>query len=119
MSRYFLWYGDTRLGVLTQYELDWPWTSCHFVPDPPFAELQPLFEESYQLIQRWQQAGTEKPGGPSTRRSTPWISLFETSEDGKEYPGDCIFTMGWPGSGCRCLTGNKKHEAPLGEAPIR
>jgi hypothetical protein len=57
MSRYFLWYGDTRLGVLTRYELDWPWTSCHFVPDPPFTRLQLLFEESYQLIQRWEQGG--------------------------------------------------------------
>jgi hypothetical protein len=51
MSRYFLWYSDTRLGVLTQYERDWPWTFCHFVADPPFIGIQPLFEESFRLLE--------------------------------------------------------------------
>lgn len=55
MSRYFLWYGDTRLGILTPYDMDWPWTFCHFEADPPFAEIYPLFEESYRLLERWKQ----------------------------------------------------------------
>lgn len=52
MSHYSLLYGDTRLGVLTRYETDWPWTFCHFVADPPFAGIQPLFEESFRLSER-------------------------------------------------------------------
>src|SRR5258708_3277413 len=53
-------------------------------------------------------AGTEKLGGPPMRRSSPWISIFETREEGKGNPGDCIFMMAWPGSVCVCPTGKKQ-----------
>ncbi len=57
MNRYFLLDGNTRLGVLASYEMDWPWIFCHFVADPPFAEIQPLFEESFRLLERCRQGG--------------------------------------------------------------
>ena len=89
MNRSFLWYSDTRLGVLTPYETDWPWTFCHFVADPPFAGLQPLFEESYQLVEHQRQGGDREAWerayekiaalglflqGSFGRRGNPWRS---------------------------------------------
>jgi hypothetical protein len=67
VSRYFLLYGDTRLGVLTRYETDWPWTFCHFVADPPFAGIHPLFEESFRLLEHWRQGGDREA----------WVNAYE------------------------------------------
>jgi hypothetical protein len=46
---YYLMCNDTRLAVLEYYEMDHPWVYCHFVADPTFAAIQPLFEESNRL----------------------------------------------------------------------
>lgn len=83
MSRYFLWYGRTRLGVLTEYEKDWPWTSCHFVADPPFAEFQPLFEESDRLLERWQQGGDREAWWTVSEKIIA-LDLFLKDEGGRK-----------------------------------
>jgi hypothetical protein len=85
MSRYYLWYGDTRLGVLTSYELDWPWRSCHFVPDPPFAGLQPLFEESSQLLKkRREQGGDWEEWHTFYEEKIATLNLFLRDEGGRK-----------------------------------
>jgi hypothetical protein len=47
---YSLMDGETRLGVLTPYASHAGYLSCHFVADPAFSVIQPLFEEAYSLM---------------------------------------------------------------------
>lgn len=50
-KNYTLMRGDTRLGILTQCEIDQPWFLCHFVADAPFTEVRPLFEAELEAEQ--------------------------------------------------------------------
>ena len=49
-SSYPLMCGGMRLGVLTPYGVDFPRVKCHFVADPAFRRIQPLFEELHRLM---------------------------------------------------------------------
>jgi len=66
---YHLMCEDTRLAVLEYYKMDFPWIYCHFVADPTFAAIQPLFEESNRL------SSTQAPDGQYDREA--WLKAYE------------------------------------------
>jgi hypothetical protein len=58
-KNYKLMRDDTLLGVLTRYEYDFPWVYCHFIAEPVFATLQPLFDAEQQVaesMEAWDKA---------------------------------------------------------------
>jgi len=69
---YSLMCGDTRLGLLERYKSDFPWIYCHFVADPTFTAIQPLFEESYQQLHTPEDRTPEGRWNPA-----PWRKIYE------------------------------------------
>jgi len=43
--------GETRLGILTPSAFSNGRVSCHFVADPAFSTIHPLFEEANRLME--------------------------------------------------------------------
>lgn len=48
---YTLMHGDTRLGLLTLYEIDQPWFNCRFEAEAAFEEIRPLFDAELQAME--------------------------------------------------------------------
>ena len=60
-KNYKLMRDDMVLGILTPYEYDFPWVYCHFLAEPGFATLQPLFDAEHQAakadnMEEWDKA---------------------------------------------------------------
>ncbi|PPK68163.1 hypothetical protein V5P93_000068 [Actinokineospora auranticolor] len=43
--------GDELVGEIVVDEADFPWVYGHFRPQPPFAEIKPLFDEELALVE--------------------------------------------------------------------
>lgn len=80
---HLLMYEDTQVGVLIPYESHSLWVSCHFVPDPAFTQIQPLFEEAYQLTKNWKEDENQE-GWKKAYEKVAALDLSLVREDGKK-----------------------------------
>ena len=80
-TNYALMYGDTQLGLLTEYEIDQPWIRCHFVAQPAFEKIRPLFEAEIHALE------TEHPDDNTweeTYEAIAALNLCLACDDGKK-----------------------------------
>jgi hypothetical protein len=49
-SQLKLMQGETQLGTLTIYDMDWPWVNCHFESETAFEKVRHLFDAEQAIL---------------------------------------------------------------------